>query len=239
VINGKRIITILPVLNEEDKIMHIVAKAPRDLVDEMLVVDDASTDDTANEARKGGATVLTNAKRTGCGASIRIGIDYALEHGYDIIAVMAGNGKDDARDLPALLAGLENGFDFIQGSRYLKGGVWENMPLHRVIGTKAYSFLFSLLNRLWITDATNGFRAYRASLFDDKRINIWQEWLKNYEVESYLFSKSIRLGYRVGEVPVSKIYPPSLALGYTKMKPFVDWWRHFRPSLLLAMHLKS
>jgi len=239
VINGKRVVTILPVLNEEDKIRHIVAKAPRDLVDEILVVDDCSDDDTASEARQGGATVLSNQARVGCGASIRIGIDYALERRYDIIAVMAGNGKDDAKDIHALLTGLENGFDFVQGSRYLKGGIWQNMPLHRVIGTKAYSLLFSMLNRLWITDATNGFRAYRASLFDDKRINIWQAWLRNYEVESYLFSKSIRLGYRVGEVPVSKIYPPSLALGYTKMKPFVDWWRHFRPSLLLALRLRS
>ena len=238
-INGKRVITILPVLNEEDKIRHIVAKAPRDLVDEILVVDDCSDDETASEAREGGATVLRNGRRIGCGAAIRVGIDHALAGGYDIIAVMAGNGKDDARDLPLLLKGLENGFDFVQGSRYLKGGLWENMPLHRVIGTKTYSLLFSLLNGLWITDATNGFRAYRASLFTDKRINIWQSWLANYEVESYLFSKTIRLGYRVGEVPVSKIYPPSLALGYTKMKPFVDWWRHFRPSLLLALRLKS
>ena len=238
-INGKRVVAILPVLNEEDKIRHIVAKVPRDLVDEILVVDDCSDDDTASEARLGGATVLSNQVRVGCGASIRIGIDYALERRYEIIAVMAGNGKDDAKDIPALLTGLEYGFDFVQGSRYLKGGIWENMPLHRVIGTKAYSLLFSILNGLWITDATNGFRVYRASLFDDKRINIWQAWLRNYEVESYLFSKSIRLGYRVGEVPVSKIYPPSLALGYTKMKPFVDWWRHFRPSLLLALRLKS
>ena len=238
-INGKRVITILPVLNEEDKIRHIVAKAPRDLVDEMLVVDDCSDDETASEAREGGATVLRNEQRIGCGAAIRVGIDHALAGGFEIIAVMAGNGKDDARDLSVLLKGLENGFDFVQGSRYLKGGIWENMPLHRVIGTKIYSLLFSLLNGLWITDATNGFRAYRASLFDDPRIDIWQGWLANYEVESYLFSKTIRLGYRVGEVPVSKIYPPSLALGYTKMKPFVDWWRHFRPSLLLALRLKS
>ncbi len=238
-INGKRVITILPVLNEENKIRHIVAKAPRDLVDEILVVDDGSDDETASEARQGGATVVRNEARVGCGASIRIGIDYALARRYDIIAVMAGNGKDDARDIPTLLNGLENGLDFVQGSRYLKGGIWENMPLHRVVGTKVYSLLFSALNGLWITDATNGFRAYRAGLFDDKRIDIWQTWLRNYEVESYLFSKSIRLGYRVGEVPVSKIYPPSLALGYTKMKPFVDWWRHFRPSLLLALRLKS
>lgn len=238
-INGRRVIAILPVLNEEDKISHIVSKVPRDMADEVVVVDDGSNDETASEARKGGATVLTNAARIGCGASIRVGIDYALANRYDIIAVMAGNGKDDPRDLPLILRGLENGYDFIQGSRYLKGGVWENMPVHRIIGTKVYSLLFSMLNGLWITDATNGFRAYRASLFNDKRINIWQAWLQNYEVESYLFSKSIRLGYRVGEVPVSKIYPPSLALGYTKMKPFVDWWRHFRPSLLLALRIRS
>lgn len=238
-INGRSVITILPVLNEEDKIRHIVSMAPRDLVDEVLVVDDCSDDDTAGEARQAGATVMRNEVRVGCGAAIRIGIDYALAHRYDIIAVMAGNGKDDGRDIPKLLHGLERGFDFVQGSRYLQGGTWENMPLHRVIGTKVYSFLFSLLNGLRITDATNGFRAYRASLFDDKRINIWQPWLRNYEVESYLFSQSIRLGYRVGEVPVSKIYPPSLALGYTKMKPFVDWWRHFRPALLLFLRLKS
>lgn len=238
-INGKRVITILPVLNEEDKIRGIIERAPRDLVDEILVVDDCSEDRTADEARRAGATVLTNATRAGCGASIRIGTDYALKAGYDIIAVMAGNGKDDARELPVLLRRLEEGFDFVQGSRYLKGGVSENIPLHRALGTKAYSFLFSMLNGRWITDATNGFRAYRTTLFDDKRIDIWQTWLRNYEVESYLFSKSIRLGYRVAEAPVSKIYPPSLALGYTKMVPFVDWWRHFRPSLLLALRIKS
>lgn len=237
--NGSKIITILPVLNEEDKIHRIISKVPRDLVDEVLVVNDCSNDDTEGEALKGGATVITNKKTEGCGASIRIGVDYALAKGYDIVVVMAGNGKDNAKNIPALIDAIDSGgYDFVQGSRYLKGGTWENMPFHRVLGTKVYSLLFSLLTRKRITDATNGFRAYRATLFDDKRLNIWQEWLANYEVESYMFSKTIILGYMVGEVPVSKIYPPSLALGYTKMKPFVDWWRHFRPVLLLALKFK-
>lgn len=233
-------VAILPVLNEEDKICRIVSKIPRDVVDEVLVVNDCSDDDTEAEAKKGGATVIANSKVEGCGASIRIGINYALQNGCDIIVVMAGNGKDDPRDIPLLVRAIQfEGYDFVQGSRYLKGGTWANMPVHRVIGTKVYSLLFSLLNGIWITDATNGFRAYRSALFKDSRVNIWQEWLVNYEMESYLFSKVIRLGYKVKEVPVSKIYPVPLALGYTKMKPFIDWWRHFKPSLLLALRLRK
>ena len=238
--SGKpRVVAILPVLDEGDKIQDLVARVPRDVVDEVLVVDDHSVNETAERARRGGAAVITNAAREGCGGSIRIGIDHALRAGAEIIVVMAGNGKDDPRYIPSLVEPILQGrCDFVQGSRYAAGGTFRNMPLHRRLGTRAYSLLFSTLNGRWITDATNGFRAFRAELVRDERVNIRQDWLINYEVESYLFAKTIRLGYRVGEVPVSKIYPASAVNGYTKMKPVVDWWRHFRPTLLLACRIK-
>lgn len=238
--SAPRVIAILPVYGEADKIRELVARIPRDVVTEVLVVNDHSEDATEAEARQGGATVITNAKREGCGASIRIGIDYARKQRADIIAVMAGNGKDDPALIPSLVRALEEGpYDLVQGSRYLKGGSRRNMPLHRRVGTWAYSVLFSALNGRRITDATNGFRAFRSSLLQDARINLWQDWLKNYEVESYLLTQAIRLGYRVGETPVSKHYPAASANGYTRMKPFLDWWRHFRPALLLACRLKQ
>lgn len=234
-----RVVAILPVLDEGDQVQGIVSRVPRNIVEEVVVVDDHSGDDTAAQARQGGATVITNAQREGCGRSIRIGIAYALRSGAEVIVVMAGNGKDDPAYIPALLASMEQGsYDLVQGSRYAKGGVFRHMPLHRRLGTRAYSGLFSLLTGQRMTDATNGFRAFRASLVKDPRINLWQDWLVNYEVESYLLAQAIRLGYRVGEVPVSKIYPASSVNGYTKMKPLVDWWRHFRPALLLACRIK-
>ncbi|MBI2094230.1 MAG: glycosyltransferase family 2 protein [Candidatus Omnitrophica bacterium] len=235
-----RVVAILPVLDEAERIRHLVSQIPRPVVDEVLVVDDCSSDDTDKQAELAGAKVIRNKSRLGCGGSIRIGIQEALRQEADVIVIMAGNGKDDPRYIPDLIEAIKTqSYDLVQGSRYLKGGLRQNMPFHRKLGTRAYSFLFSLLSGYWMTDATNGFRAFRTSLLEDKRINLWQEWLVNYEVESYLLAQAIRLGYRVGEIPVSKIYPTSATESYTKMKPFSDWWSHFRPALLLALGLKQ
>ena len=70
------------------------------------------------------------------------------------------------------------------------------------------------------------------------RIDLDQEWLDKYELEPYVFYKAIRLGYKVKEVPVTKIYPPK-ALGYTKMKPITGWWSIMRPVFLLALGLRK
>ena len=72
---------------------------------------------------------------------------------------------------------------------------------------------------------------------EDERIDLNQEWLYDYEVESYLFFRSIMLGYRVTEAPVTKLYPASGS--YTKMRAFSGWWSHFRPALLLALRLRK
>ena len=89
-----------------------------------------------------------------------------------------------------------------------------------------------------ITESTNGFLAMRVSCFRDPRIDIDQPWLDQYELEPYLFFKFIKLGFKVKEVPVTKIYPPK-ALGYTKMKPFSGWWSILRPIVLLGLGIKK
>ncbi len=113
------------------------------------------------------------------------------------------------------------------------------MPFYRRIATQfVHPFLFSLFTGRRITDSTNGFRAVRITLLDDKRINLYQDWLNEYELEPYLFFKALRLGYKVKEVPVSKIYPPKIE-GYTKMKPFSGWWSIMRPVLFLGLGIKK
>ena len=204
------------------------------------MVSDGSTDDTAARARAAGADVVELASRTGCGPAIRSGLDFASRNGFDIAVVIAGNGKDDPRQIDRVLQPILAGqADLVQGSRYMDGGESANMPLHRKIGTRAYSFLFSLLCGQRITDGTNGYRAIRMKILKDPKINLDQDWLNNYEVESYLFFQAIRLGYRVTEVGVSKIYPQDISKGYTKMKPFFDWWSHFRPALLLRLGIRK
>jgi len=233
-----RVVCVAPAWNEEKRIGPVVAAAPRDVVDEVVVVDDGSSDATSERARSAGATVLRGA-HSGVGAAIRMGIDYAIEHRYDVVVIVSGAGKTPPAQIPRLLAPLLAGAEFVQGSRYTDGGEFLRMTLSRKIGTRGYTFLFSLLVRRRVTDASSGFRAIRLSLFEDKRINLWQSWLDGYELEPYLLFQALRLRHKVVEVPVTIEYP-NIARGqsYTKMRAWSDWYRIFRPVLYLALGLK-
>ena len=238
---GKRIICIAPCYNELHKIDQVVSRVLRTgIVDEMLVVDDGSTDDSPETARAKGATILPLGSTLGVGVAIRKGIEYSLENQFDIIIVIAGNNKDEPDEIVSLLTPIvKENYDFVQGSRFMKGGGYGEMPFYRIVATRfVHPILFSLFTGKRVTESTNGFRAFKASLFQDRRINLWQKWLDEYELEPYLYFKAIKLGYRTTEVPVTKIYPPK-KMGYTKMKPIVGWWSILRPIILLGFGLKK
>ena len=112
------------------------------------------------------------------------------------------------------------------------------MPWRRKLGTRGYTFLFSLFCGHRVTDASSGFRALKVSLFDDKRIDLWQDWLDRYELEPYLLFKSLRHRHKVVEVPVTIEYPKTDGIAYTKMKAFTDWWKIFRTIIFLALGIK-
>lgn len=232
----RKIILLIPLYNEGGKIGRLIKKVPRDVVREVLAIDDGSMDNTYGEISREHVTILRHEKRRGIGAAIRTGIAYARENGYDIIAVMAGNGKDDPQDIRKLVGPIiQEDYDYIQGSRYIRGGVRNKMPLHRLFFTKGYSILISLVSGKKITDATNGFRAYKVSLFKDPRIDIQASWLDE-SLEYYLGLKVMRLGYRVKEVPVKKIYPEGVPYKqYTKIKPVSGWFKRLKPLIYLTL----
>jgi dolichol-phosphate mannosyltransferase len=239
VYKGLKVVLIAPVLDEDKKIGEVVRRAPRDIVDEVLVVDDGSKDRSAAVARDGGAAVLELGRTVGVGAALRAGFRWAQARGFDVIAVCAGNNKDSPEELPRLLDPIAEGrADFVQGSRYLAGGRTGGMPLYRQFATRLHPMLFSLTAGKRVSESTNGFRAFRTRLLDDARINLDQDWLDEYELEPYLYWKTIRLGYRTAEAPVTKIYPPK-SIGYTKMKPITGWWSMLRPLVLLGLRLRS
>lgn len=234
---NKKIILIIPVFNERERIGEVIEKAKGTPIDEVCVVNDGSNDGSDEITRGQGATVLSHPKRMGIGAGIRTGIKYALTNGFDIIVVCAGNNKDNPQEVERLLKPIvEEGYDYIQGSRYLKGGKWGNMPLYRVIFSRIFSLFFSLLVWKRFTDITNGFRAYTIQFVKDKRINIDQEWLNGYELEYYLQYYVISLGYKIKEVPVTKIYPTKKT---SKIRPFIDWYHMIKPIIFLKLKIKK
>src|SRR5262252_9078663 len=224
--------------NEGDKIRRTLARHPAERSYDLLVHDDGSTDGALDRIDSR-IVVLRSATNHGIGASMKRVFQYALDHEYDVLVIHAGNDKDDPLEIPRLLAPIERGdADFVQGSRFLGGGGFGNMPSYRVVGTRlVHPLIFSIAARKRVTESTNGFRAFRTALLRDPRIDWRQDWLDKYELEPYLMLKAIRLGYRHVEVAVTKIYPPR-ALGYTKMRPFVDWWSIVRPVVYLGLGLK-
>jgi len=203
-----RVIVVAPCHNEEGNIGPAVSAVPRGVIDEVVVVSDGSEDGSDDEARAAGATVVRHERVMGPGAAIRTGFEFALQKGCDVIVVMAGSNKDRPSEIPRLIEPiLQRGFDFVQGSRFAPGGKAVNMPRHRIILSRAYAWLVRLATGFPITDPTNGFRAVRASLLRDGRINLRQDWLDRGELEYYLQLKAIKLGYKVCEVPVTKVYP--------------------------------
>ena len=120
---GLSVIAMAPVLDEEVKIGAVVRRTPRDVVDEVLVIDDGCTDRSPEVARELGASVLPMGRTVGVGAALRAGYAYAVERGYDVAVVMAGNNKDAPEEIPLLLDPIADGrADFVQGSRFLKRG---------------------------------------------------------------------------------------------------------------------
>jgi dolichol-phosphate mannosyltransferase len=229
---------IIPALNEAGKIGRVLDKFPSDVRFEAIVVDDGSTDGTGDEAREhGAAVVIRHEVRGGVGAAIRDGWKEAMRRDRQYVALLSGDDQHEPHELVAALDTLlATHSDYVQGSRWMTGGRVLGPAGNRAGGTKLYSLVFSVLALKHITDATNGFRILRTDILRDPRIDIDQAWLTSYDLEPYVLYKAIRLGYRVREVPCTVRY--HAREGYTKMRGIKDWWRLFRPAILLRTGVK-
>lgn len=236
---ANQVLIVTFAFNEGVKIRTTVERTVAAVSHDLLVMDDGSTDGSIEPLRQFPVRVISNRRNEGIGAAMKQSFDYALNENYDVMVIMAGNNKDDPEEIPRLLKPIiEGDYDLVQGSRFLPGGGHGNMPLYRRFATQLHPMLFSLAARKRVTESTNGFRAFRTALLRDPRINWRQDWLDQYELEPYLLYKTITLGYRHTEAPVTKIYPPK-SLGYTKMKAFTGWWSILRPVAYLALRIKK
>tara|TARA_B100001093_G_scaffold519129_1_gene606628 strand:+ start:2111 stop:2902 length:792 start_codon:yes stop_codon:yes gene_type:complete len=234
---GLSVCIVMPCWNEEGKVGDGVRSVPRDKIDTVCVVNNGSADKTREEALEAGAIVLDHPINQGAGGGIRSGLFYGKKNGFDLLAVLAGDNQDDPNDLPKVIDKLiDENLDYVQGSRWMKGGKRENMTVSRSILTNVYSLLFRVFFGKRITDATNGFRVFKPEILDHPKVNLWQDWMIQYELEPYLLIKSCKF-FKVDESPVRKIYHSNMKSN-TKMVPFKGWWSILRPLFLLKFNIR-
>lgn len=217
---------VIPVINEGDRIGRLLARMTvlkiADLAD-IIIVDGGSTDGSLSADRLDAHRVAGLIRKTGPGrlsAQLLCAYAFVLEQGYAGAVTIDGNDKDDPDAIPAFVQALEGGYDFVQASRYVPGGVGENTPWARDLAIRLiHAPALSLASGFRWTDTTQGFRAYSRRLLDDPRMAIFRPEFRDYELLAYLNYRAPRLGFRCIESPTARRYPKG-EKAPTKIQPF-------------------
>ena len=204
---------IIPAFNEAETIPHLI-KHLLPLVNEVVVVDDGSTDNTAEEAKAKGAQVLRHPKRMGKGAALRTGFQYALNEGFHAVITMDADGQHDWREIPRFIqASREGEAGIIIGNRM---GDVHNMPVVRLWTNRVTSWLISCLSHQRIEDSQSGYRLIMTKVLRDVKLVT-----SNFDTESEILVKASRQGYRMQSIPIRTIYLDESS----KIKPLLDTFR--------------
>ena len=197
-IASQNITVVLPAYNEEISIGSVVLLA-RLYADRVIVVDDGSSDRTAEIAASTGAEVFVHSLNRGKGMAFKTG--FAAAEGADIIVTMDSDGQHNPADIPKLVAPILEGVaDIVNGSRYLNGRATDT-PTYRRIGQIVLDKVTIMNSGLKITDSQSGFRAFAASTKDLFRFNA-----TGMAIESEMLADAGRAGLRVKEVEIQVRY---------------------------------
>lgn len=210
----KDYVVLIPIINEGDRITKELKRALKHKVADyadIVICDGGSTDGCTEEAnlRKLRVNSLLVKQDEGKqGAQLRMGIWWALQRGYKGIVTIDGNNKDSIEDVPRFIEKIQEGYDLVQGSRFIKGGRAINTPLIRLISVKLiHAPIISMTARKRFTDTTNAYRAYSARYLQDERVQPLRDIFMTYELLAFLSVRATQIGMKACEIPVTRAYP--------------------------------
>ena len=192
-----RVVVLLPAYNEEAVIGPVIESAKAH-ADEVVVIDDGSSDGSARIAREHGAIVLRHVLNRGLGAALGTGFLYARQHGADVAVTLDADGQHDPSEIPGFVEAIRQGASVVIGSRMLGQ---EGMPWHRRTANWLGNLTTLLLFGAWVTDSQSGYRALSAHALD--RMDIRSNRM---EVSSEIIAEARRKRLSLKEIPIRVIY---------------------------------
>jgi dolichol-phosphate mannosyltransferase len=206
-----RVLVFIPAYNCADQVERVVRRLDgpvRELVDEVIVVDNRSPDDTVARATAALRaidglrwSVLVNDENYNLGGSHKVAIAYGLEHGHDWLLVLHGDDQADVTDFaPPLEAGAHRSLDALLGARFMRGSRLEGYSRVRTAGNHVYNLLFSAASRRRLRDLGSGLNLFRLERFRDGVHRRFADDLTfNYHLSLYM----VHAGWRIGFHPIS------------------------------------
>jgi len=189
---------VIPAFNEEGMIAHVVAAATVQTGFDVLVVDDGSSDRTAERARGAGAGVVTHPFNLGYGCALQTGYRYAHRHGYEVVVQIDADGQHDPADAARLADPILRGeADIVVGCRFFSGSSYTMPPLRR-LGVQWLRFLLRSLSGIDLRDPTSGLQALSASVV---RLYTSEAFPSDYP-DADMFVLLQKAGYRIRELEV-------------------------------------
>lgn len=209
---------IIPALNEAENLPHVLPKVPA-WVDEVIVVDDHSTDETVAVARalRPDVRVVANRRRPGKGNALQAGWEAATG---EIIVQVDADGSENPAEIHAFVGVLLAGADYAKGSRFIPGGGTSDMTRLRKGGNRAFVWMVRALFGVRFTDLCYGYNGFWARVVPQLQIDA-----DGFEVEAMLNIRAVRRGLRIAEVPS---FEAERVHGQGRLVTFPDGWRVLR-----------
>jgi glycosyltransferase involved in cell wall biosynthesis len=198
-INGKRVAVVLPAYNAARTLERCVAAIPRESIDDVIIVDDASSDDTVTVASRLGLELRQHDHNLGYGGNQKSCYQAALARGADVIVMLHPDYQYDPRLLVAISAPICYGvYDVMLGSRILGGGaIAGGMPPLKYVVNRALTFVQNILFRRKLSEYHTGYRAYHRRVLQTVR---FEENSNDFVFDAQILAQVIAAGFRVGEV---------------------------------------
>lgn len=205
---------VIPVINEGERIKNLLSRMQAIGISscaDIIIIDGGSKDGSLEIESLKQLDVSGLLLKTAPGklsAQLRCAYAFALEQGYEGIVTIDGNDKDDPDAIPLFIDALNNGVDFVQASRFIKGGIAENTPKSRDFAIRfIHAPMLSLFSGFKWTDTTQGFRAYSKKMLLDPKVAIFRNVFSTYELLAYLSYRAPKLGFKCLEIATVRRYP--------------------------------
>ena len=203
----QKLIIVLPAYNAELTLESVYQQIPKNLVDDIILVDDGSKDNTVSLSKQLGIKTIVHPQNLGYGGNQKTCYQNALKLKPNYVIMLHPDGQYDPKDINKFILKLNQGYDLVLGSRFLKGG-YKKTPGYKALSIRIITLLFNLVLGTHLTEANTGYRGFSRRLLQTVP---WHKNGNSYIFDPQMIIQAKHFGFKIADVPIVKDYHPAMS----------------------------